>query len=123
MPLASVVFPAPRFPINSTTPGRNSPARRSPSAMVSASVEVRYSGTLLHGSGQILEQVGRDETALAEGARADLASQAVQINGGGDGLVRMLRELSQETGDHAGEHIACAASAHGRAAGGIDPNA
>ena len=42
MPLASVVFPAPRLPISSTTPrGGSSRASRSPSAMVSASEAVR----------------------------------------------------------------------------------
>src|ERR1035441_7290905 len=59
IPLASVVLPAPRLPINSTTPRRGiSPASRSPSAIVSSSDAVRYLGTLLHRVRKILQQIG-----------------------------------------------------------------
>ena len=47
----------------------SSPASRSPSAMVSSSEAVRYVGTLLHGVGQILQNVGGDQVLLAVRAR------------------------------------------------------
>src|SRR5207302_1762547 len=99
MPFASVVFPAPRLPISNTTPRRgNSPASRSPNAMVSSSEVVRKIGTLLHGVGKELENVGGDETLFAERVRADLACQSVQVDGGGDGFVELARELREEAG-------------------------
>src|ERR1019366_7646586 len=113
MPFASVVLPAPRFPIRSATPLRgNSPARRSPRAMVASSVAVRYVGTLLHGVRKIFQNVGGDEALLAERARADFA-----------GEVRTVWKLSEKAGDQAREDVAAAAGSHGGRAGGVDPDA
>src|ERR1035438_4591397 len=95
MPLASVVLPAPRLPISSTTPpAGSSRANRWPSAMVSASERVRYVATGLHGSGyggrqahrvgQILEQIRRDESFLAQRAGAHFTGEALQVDSGGE---------------------------------------
>src|SRR5450759_1721046 len=93
IPLASVVLPAPRLPISSTTPERgNSPARRSPSAIVSSSDAVRYLGTLLHRVRKILQKVGSQEALLAERLGAELSRETVQVNRRRHRLVRALGE-------------------------------
>src|SRR5262245_61223487 len=79
MPLAIVVLPAPRLPISRTAArAGSSPAMRSPRAMVSSSDAVRYSATLLHRVGQVLENVARDQALLAQRARAGLAGESVE---------------------------------------------
>src|ERR1039458_5167529 len=106
MPLASVVLPAPRLPISSTTPpAGSSPASRWPSAMVSASERVRYVATRLHGSGyggrqadrvgQILQQIRRDERLLAQRAGAHFTRQAMQVDGGGHGFRSEERRVGE----------------------------
>src|SRR6185369_11493785 len=123
MPLAIVVLPAPRLPIKRTTPRRgNSPASRSPSAMVSSSDAVRYVGTLLHGGGQETQNVGRDQALFAELARADLSGEAVQIDRGRNRLVGLFRKLRQQARDHPGEDVAAAAGAERGSTGRVDPD-
>src|SRR5579872_1737197 len=81
IPLASVVLPAPRLPMSKTAARRGiSRATFSPSAIVSSSEVVRYVGTLLHGLGEISQQVSGNEAFLSQGRRANLAGKAVQIN-------------------------------------------
>src|SRR5438552_496186 len=120
MPLASVVLPAPRLPINSTTPhGGNSCASRWPSAIVSSSDAVWYVGTRLrggihYGSGKVAQNIGGDQALLAQRARPQLPRQAMKVEGSGNRQVRLLGELRQQACDHTGENVACAAGAHGR---------
>src|SRR4051812_42328254 len=96
IPFASVVLPAPRLPISRTTPRLgSSPARRSPSAIVSSSELVRYVGTFLHRFRKVLQNVGRHQTLLPVRLRAEFARSPVQVNGGGDRLIRTLRELRE----------------------------
>src|SRR5450759_2366848 len=123
MPLASVVLPAPRLPISSTTPERgNSLASRSPSAIVSSSDAVWYVGTFLHRVRKILQNVGGDEALLAECLRAELPRETVQVNRRRHRLVRALRELRHQARDHPGEDVAAAALPHGGCAGRVDPH-
>src|SRR3984957_16191411 len=80
-PFASVVFPAPRLPVNRTVARRGSSrARRSPSAIVSSSEAVRKTGTLLHRRGQIAEQIGGHQALLGQSRRAQLAGPAVKVD-------------------------------------------
>src|ERR1035438_5205507 len=107
IPLASVVLPAPRLPISSTTPERgNSPASRSPSAMVSSSDAVWYLGTFLHGVRKILQKVGGDEAFIAQRQGAELARQTMQVNRRGHSLIGTLGELCHQARDHPGEDVA-----------------
>src|ERR1019366_9101594 len=123
IPLASVVLPAPRLPISSTTPERgNSPASRSPSAMVSSSDAVWYLGTLLHRVRKILQKVGGQQALLAERPGAELSRETVQVNRRRHRLVRALGELRHQTRDHPGEDVARAALPHGGRAGRVDPH-
>src|ERR1039458_10822066 len=97
IPLASVVLPAPRLPINSTTPRRgSSPASRSPSAIVSSSDAVRYLGTLLHRVGKILQQIGGQQALVPECLGTKLPRQSVQVNRRRHRLVRAFRELRHQ---------------------------
>src|ERR1035437_8138848 len=67
IPLASVVLPAPRLPINSTTPRRGSSAASlSPGPLVSSWDGVRYWAPPLPGVGKILEQIGGQRPFVAE---------------------------------------------------------
>src|ERR1035437_2323845 len=92
IPLASVVLPAPRLPINSTPPRRgSSPASRSPSAIVSSSDAVRYLGTLLHRVRKILQQIGGQQALVPECLGAKLPRQSVQVNRRRHRLVRAFR--------------------------------
>src|SRR5674476_280719 len=112
IPLASVVLPAPRLPISSTTPERgSSPASRSPSAIVSSSDAVRYVGTLLHRVRQISQKVGRHQALVPEYPRAELSRQSVQVNRRRHRLFRALRELRHQARDHPGQDVARAALA------------
>src|ERR1035437_8079150 len=123
IPLASVVLPAPRLPINSTTPRRgNSPASRSPSAIVSSSDAVRYLGTLLRRVRKILQKVGSHQALLPECLRAELSRQSVQVNRSRHRQVRALRELRHQARDHPGEDVAASALSHRRRAGRVDPH-
>src|SRR5271157_1665371 len=124
IPFASVVLPAPRLPVSSTTPCAGSArASRSPRAMVSSSDAVRYVGTLLHGVRKISQNVGGDEAFLPHRPRADLAREPVQVNRGGHRLVRLTGKLRQEAGDHAHQQVAASAGAQRGRARGIDPHA
>src|SRR5271154_2358072 len=120
IPLASVVLPAPRLPMSNTAarPG-SSRASFSPSAMVSSSDAVRNVGTLLHGRGQVSQQVGCDQTFFTKLRRADLARKSMQIDRRGDGLFRIARELRYKSRDKSGEDVAGAAGRHRRGAAGI----
>src|ERR1035437_553496 len=123
IPLASVVFPAPRLPISSTTPRRgNSPASRSPSAMVSSSDAVWYVGTLLHRVRKILQKIGGQQALFSECLRAELSREAVQVNRRRHRLAGALRELRHQTRDHPGEDVAAAALPHRGRAGRVDPH-
>src|ERR1017187_3775088 len=122
IPLASVVLPAPRLPINSTTPRRgSSPASRSPSAIVSSSDAVRYLGTLLHRVRKILQQIGGQQALVPECLGAKLPRQSVQVNRRRHRLVRAFRELRHQARDEPGEDVATAALPHRRRAGRVDP--
>src|SRR5271156_6783123 len=103
MPLASVVLPAPRLPINRTVAPRGRVcARRSPRAMVSSSEAVRKTGTLLQGRGKIAEQIGGHQALFSKGGGAQFAGQAVQVDGGSDGQIGRARKLAQKAGDQSG---------------------
>src|ERR1035438_3759084 len=94
IPLASVVLPAPRLPINSTTPRRgSSPASRSPSAIVSSSDAVRYLGTLLHRVGKVLQQIGGQQALLPKRLGAEFSGASVQVNRRRHRLVHALGKL------------------------------
>src|SRR5579863_6263500 len=87
IPLASVVLPAPRFPMRKTAALRGSSrASLSPSAMVSSSDAVLNVSTLLHGRGQEAQQIRRDKAFLSHFPRPNLAGKPVEIDCGGDGL-------------------------------------
>src|ERR1035437_3754931 len=123
IPLPSVVFAAPRLPISSTTPERgNSPASRSPSAMVSSSDAVWYLGTLLHRVREILQKIGGHQALLAECLGAELSGETVQVNRRRHRLAGALRELRHQSRDHPGEDVARAALPHGGRAGRVDPH-
>src|SRR5437660_617603 len=91
--------------------------------MVSSSEAVRYVDTLLHGGGQELQQVGGDKTFFAEGARADLAGQPVQVDRGRHRFTGAVGKLREQSGDESGEDVAAAAGAERGRPGGIDPDA
>src|SRR6516164_7443885 len=100
MPLASVVLPAPRLPISNTAArGGSSRASISPSAMVSSSDDVRNFGTLLHGRGQVAQQVGGDQALFAQFCCPYLAGKPVQIHGRGNRLLGVMRELGEKPGE------------------------
>src|ERR1039457_6345175 len=122
IPLASVVLPAPRLPINSTTPRRgNSPASRSPSAKVSSSDALRCLGTLLHRVRKILQQIRGQQALVPERLRAAFPRQSVQVNRRRHRLVGALLELRHQARDEPGEDVAAAALPHRRRAGRVDP--
>src|SRR5947207_16005633 len=74
MPLASVVLPAPRSPIRSTTPrAGSSRASFSPHEMVSSSDRARKVRAGMDGGGKVIEQIGGDEGLLAAGGGAELS--------------------------------------------------
>src|SRR5260370_36305522 len=77
IPLASVVLPAPRLPINNTTArlGRVAAMRR-PSSTVSSSECV--SNALTHRSREITQQVGGDHAVLGDILRRQLARAPMQ---------------------------------------------
>src|SRR5438128_6947516 len=102
IPLASVVLPAPRLPIRSTTPrAGSSRANFSPYAMVSSSDRVS-----MDGGGQVIEQLGSDEGLLGFGGGPKLSGESVEVDGRDDGSLRLLGELGEEAGDQPGEDIA-----------------
>src|SRR5579872_2979136 len=107
--------------MSSTTPRPISRPKRSPKAMVSASVAVRYVGTDLHGAAEVAQQVRRHQTFLADVARCQLRGETVQVYGGAHRFVRLTGELREESRDHPGQHVAAAAGAERGCAGGVDP--
>src|ERR1035437_457737 len=81
IPLASVVLPAPRLPINSTTPRRgSSPASRSPSAIVSSSGGGWFVAPPPHRGGNIVERVGGQRAFAPAGGAPTPPRQSVQVN-------------------------------------------
>src|SRR5579875_2943792 len=93
MPLASVVLPAPRLPIRSTTARAGSrAAMRRPNSMVSSADRVLK--TLTKGPRQIVQQI-----------RGEIAG-----------------ELRGHARDHSRQDVAAAALGHGGRAAGVDPN-
>src|SRR5579871_1544393 len=113
MPLARVVFPAPRLPISKTAARRgNWAARTRPRAMVSSSDAVRYTGTQLHGFGKIKQQIGGNQALLPQFSGTELAAESVQIDSRGNGLLGIIGKLGEEPGDKTGEDVARAAGGH-----------
>src|SRR5579863_8073835 len=123
MPFASVVFPAPRFPISNTAPGASPGAISRPSAMVSSSDRVWNVCDGMNALGEAIEQIGRDDGLLGGPTRGDLSREPVQIDRGRNGSIGIVRELSHQAADHAGQNVAGAAGRHGGRARRVNPDA
>src|SRR6185312_17217894 len=93
IPLARVVFPAPRLPINNTTPF-NSGASFRPSAIVSSSDRVRNVRDCTNPFWQIAQQIGGDHILLGQMPRSDFTGEPMQVHCGGHRSLRILRELA-----------------------------
>src|SRR5579883_3209790 len=111
MPLVSVVLPAPRSPSRRTTPcsGRMR-ARSRPAARVS-SAECVSTTKLIHGAGELIEQIGGEHGLFSPSFRTEFATASMQPDRGEEGalpvvIVRRGRMLGDESGDHAGEDVA-----------------
>src|ERR1700686_4826823 len=105
IPFASVVFPAPRLPISSTTArfGRSSAIRR-PSSMVSSSECV--SNTLMDGPRQIVQQIGRDEALLGQLLCSEFTATSMQPHGRSNGCLDVARKLRDQACDHPCKNVA-----------------
>src|SRR6185437_13905207 len=107
MPLASVVFPAPRLPISSTTARLGKLAAiRSPTAIVSSSERVSNTRAFTHGLRQEAEQVRRNQRFFSELLCAQFTRAPVEPNRRAHSGLRLLRKLRQESGHQARQNIA-----------------
>src|ERR1700722_20690117 len=82
MPFAIVVLPAPRLPINSTTPPVSSAPHRRPGAMVSSSECVWNIRDSTNALGEIAEKVGCNYSLFGLVARRNFPCERGQIYGG-----------------------------------------
>src|SRR4051794_35265071 len=98
IPRASVVFPAPRLPIRSTSAllGMRRASER-PSATVSSSLDVRK---FTHRLGKKSQEVRGDQRLFADLACADFPSAPVKPDCRNGGSIHVFRKLSDHARDH-----------------------
>src|SRR5579862_2311949 len=131
LPFASVVFPAPRFPISRTTARQGSSAAiRRPSSTVSSSERVSKtlvsntlaSNTLMDRPRKIVQQVRRNHALLGEFLGRDLPRPPVEPDRRAHCGPDIARKLGDETCDQARQDVARPALGHGRRTRGINPH-
>src|SRR5580692_8972433 len=100
MPFARVVLPAPRLPINNTTPCASSVPSCRPSAMVSSSERVWNIRDSTNSLGEILQKVGCDHRLFRLMARGNLPRERVKVDGGRNRAIGIVWELTHQTAHH-----------------------